>query len=118
MANIDSDGCIFCKIVAGEIPSKKVHEDDEVLAFHDLSPQAPTHLLVIPRKHIRSLDEACDEDQALLGRILLTTQRLARELGVESGYRVVNNCGAAAGQSVFHIHFHLLGGRPMDWPPG
>ena len=118
MANTDTQACIFCKIVAGEIPSNKVHEDDDVFAFHDLSPQAPTHVLVVPRKHISSLDEAGDADQALLGRILLTTKQLARELGVSSGYRVVNNCGAPAGQSVFHIHFHLLGGRPMGWPPG
>jgi histidine triad (HIT) family protein len=110
--------CIFCKIVAGEIPSSKVHEDDDVFAFHDLNPQAPTHVLVVPRKHIASLDEAREADQALLGRILLTTQQLARQLGVSSGYRVVNNCGAPAGQSVFHIHFHLLGGRPLGWPPG
>ncbi len=117
MTHTDPD-CIFCKIVAGEIPSKKVHEDDDVVAFHDLNPQAPTHVLVIPRKHIASLDAADESDEALLGRILLATRRLARELGVESGYRVVTNCGAPAGQSVFHIHFHLLGGRSMGWPPG
>lgn len=110
--------CIFCKIVAGEIPSKQVHADDDVVVFHDLSPQAPVHVLVVPRKHIASLNDASDEDRALLGRILMTIRGLAEELGVAAGYRVVNNCGASAGQSVFHIHFHLLGGRPMGWPPG
>ena len=110
--------CLFCKIAAGEIPAKLVHEDEDVIAFHDIGPQAPVHVLVVPRRHLASLDEAAAEDGELLGRILLTIRRLARELGVESGYRVVNNCGASAGQSVFHIHFHLLGGRPMGWPPG
>jgi len=110
--------CIFCKIVAGEIPSKQVRADDDVVAFHDLSPQAPVHVLVVPRKHISSLDEASDEDRALLGRILLFIRDLARELEIAPGYRIVNNCGASAGQSVFHIHFHLLGGRAMGWPPG
>jgi histidine triad (HIT) family protein len=110
--------CLFCKIAAGEIPSKKVYEDDEFFAFHDISPQAPTHVLVIPRRHIASLDDAGADDQALLGRLLLVCQQLARELGIAGGYRVVNNCGAAAGQSVFHVHFHLFGGRPMGWPPG
>ena len=110
--------CLFCKIAGGEIPSKKVHEDDEFFAFHDISPQAPTHVLVIPKRHIVSLDDAAADDQAMLGRLLLLCQRLARELGIAGGYRVVNNCGAQAGQSVFHVHFHLLGGRPMGWPPG
>jgi len=110
--------CLFCKIAGGEIPSKKVYEDDEFFAFHDISPQAPTHVLVIPRRHIASLEDAAADDEALLGRLLLVCRRLARELGIETGYRVVNNCGAPAGQSVFHVHFHLLGGRPMGWPPG
>jgi len=110
--------CLFCKIAAGEISSKPIYEDDDLIAFHDISPQAPVHVLVVPRRHLASLDDAVDEDGALLGRILLAVRRLARELGVESGYRVVNNCGAPAGQSVFHIHFHLLGGRAMGWPPG
>jgi histidine triad (HIT) family protein len=118
MANGATDQCIFCKIVAGEIPSKKVHEDDDVFAFHDLNPQAPVHVLVVPRKHIASLNDASEEDRALLGRILLSVRELAERLGVASGYRVVNNCGASAGQSVFHVHFHLLGGRAMGWPPG
>jgi histidine triad (HIT) family protein len=110
--------CVFCRIVAGEIPSKKLHEDAEIVAFRDLNPQAPTHVLVVPRKHVASLDRAADGDAALLGRLLLAVQRLARELGIQTGYRVVTNCGAPAGQSVFHLHFHLLGGRPMAWPPG
>jgi len=110
--------CLFCKIAGGEIPSKKVYEDDEFFAFHDIDPQAPTHVLVIPKRHVVSLDEVEEGDEALLGRLLLLCQRLARELGIASGYRVVNNCGAPAGQSVFHVHFHLLGGRPMGWPPG
>ena len=110
--------CVFCRIVAGEIASRRVHEDDEVVAFHDLNPQAPTHVLVVPRRHIASLDGAGEGDAALLGRLLLAVRRVARELGVQAGYRVVNNCGAPAGQSVFHIHFHLLGGRSMHWPPG
>jgi histidine triad (HIT) family protein len=110
--------CLFCQIAGGEIPSKKVYEDDEFFAFHDINAQAPTHVLVIPRRHIASLEDAGADDDALLGRLLLVCQRLARELGIAKGYRVVNNCGPAAGQSVFHVHFHLLGGRPMGWPPG
>ena len=110
--------CIFCKIVAGDIPSDKVHEDEQLLAFRDLNPQAPTHVLVIPKKHISSLDDADDSDREALGQLLVTIPEIAKELGVAGAYRVVNNCGAAAGQSVFHIHFHLIGGRSMGWPPG
>jgi histidine triad (HIT) family protein len=110
--------CIFCKIVAGDIPSDKVHEDEHVVAFRDLNPQAPTHVLVIPKQHISSLDDADDSDREVLGRLLVTLPAIAKELGIAGAYRVVNNCGAAAGQSVFHIHFHLLGGRAMGWPPG
>jgi histidine triad (HIT) family protein len=110
--------CLFCKIVEGEIPSKTVHEDDDLIAFHDISPQAPVHLLIVPRKHIVSLDDADDGDAALMGRILLTVKKIAAEQGISGGYRLVNNCGASAGQSVFHIHFHLLGGRGLGWPPG
>jgi histidine triad (HIT) family protein len=110
--------CLFCKIVAGEIPADKIYEDGDLVAFRDIHPQAPTHVLIVPNRHIASLDEASDDDQALLGKVLLVARQLARELKIESGYRVVNNCGAPAGQSVFHIHFHLLGGRSMGWPPG
>jgi histidine triad (HIT) family protein len=111
--------CLFCKIVAKQIPSKIALEDEDVFAFHDINPGAPTHVLVIPKKHIKSLDEASADDQALLGKLLLACQRVAREAGlVEGGYRVVSNTGPDAGQSVFHIHFHVLGGRAMAWPPG
>ena len=110
--------CLFCKIAAGDIPSKIVHQDDELIAFHDIGPQAPVHILIVPRKHIVSLDDADEADLALMGRILLTSKQIAAEQGIAGGYRVVNNCGASAGQSVFHIHFHLLGGRSLGWPPG
>jgi histidine triad (HIT) family protein len=110
--------CLFCKIVAGEIPTKKIYEDDEILAFHDVNPQAPSHALIVPKRHIASLNDAESAEAELLGRLLLTARKVASQLGIASGYRVVNNCGAAAGQSVFHVHFHVLGGRPMGWPPG
>jgi histidine triad (HIT) family protein len=113
-----SDDCLFCKIVKGEIPSERVHEDERVIAFRDISPQAPVHLLIVPKEHVRSLDEAADAHRELLGHVLLTAKRLAAAEGIAGGYRVVNNCGASAGQSVFHIHFHVLGGRAMGWPPG
>jgi len=114
-----SDGCIFCKIAAGEIPSSKVHEDDEIVAFHDIDPKAPTHILVVPRRHLGSLDDVAEDDAGLLGRMLLVARSLAREQGLAArGYRVVNNCGEHGGQAVQHIHLHLLGGRRMGWPPG
>lgn len=106
--------CIFCKIVEGSIPSRKVYEDDEVLAFHDIQPQAPVHLLVIPKKHITSLAAAADEDAELLGRVMLAARRVAREAGLDdSGYRVVTNIGADGGQVVFHLHIHVLGGAKL-----
>jgi histidine triad (HIT) family protein len=110
--------CLFCKIAAGEIAAQKVHEDEDVVAFRDIRPQAPVHVLVVPRKHVASLDAAADADAGLLGRLLLAVRRVARDLGVADGYRVVTNNGGRAGQSVFHLHFHVLGGRTMDWPPG
>ncbi|WP_044642373.1 histidine triad nucleotide-binding protein [Risungbinella massiliensis] len=111
--------CIFCKIVEGEIPSTKVYEDEHAIAFQDLYPAAPVHILVIPKKHIASLDAATKEDQERLGHLLLTVQRVAREQGLDQkGYRVVNNMGDDGGQTVHHIHFHLLGGRSLTWPPG
>ncbi|MBL8149724.1 MAG: histidine triad nucleotide-binding protein [Blastocatellia bacterium] len=111
--------CIFCSIVEGKIPAKIVYQDTEVIAFHDVSPKAPTHLLVIPREHIDSLNGAKAENETLLGHILHVCSQVAKNLGLaESGYRVVTNTGAGAGQSVFHIHFHLLGGRTLGWPPG
>ncbi|HEX8558499.1 MAG TPA: histidine triad nucleotide-binding protein [Pyrinomonadaceae bacterium] len=114
-----SENCIFCKIVAGEIPAAKVFEDERAVAFRDINPQAPTHALVIPRAHIASLGEAGDADEALLGHLLLVAARVAREAGHgDSGFRTVINSGAEAGQTVFHIHVHVLGGRPLTWPPG
>lgn len=111
--------CIFCKIVAGEIPADIVFQDERVVAFRDINPQAPVHVLVIPREHIESLNDAAQADEAPLGHLLRVAARVANEQGVaESGYRTVINTGAGAGQSVFHIHVHLLGGRPLTWPPG
>ena len=111
--------CIFCRIVNKEIPAKIVYEDDKVLAFHDINPQAPYHILVIPKKHISTLLELTEEDKDLIGHIYLVMNKLARELGVaERGYRVVVNCNEEAGQPVFHVHFHFLAGREMQWPPG
>lgn len=111
--------CIFCKIAAGEIPATLVHEDDEVVAFEDLSPQAPTHVLVIPRRHISTLLETSDDDAGLLGRMQRAAVEVARRRGLDQdGFRLVTNCLEGAGQSVFHIHLHLLGGRRMGWPPG
>jgi histidine triad (HIT) family protein len=111
--------CIFCRIANKEIPAKIVYEDDKVLAFHDINPQAPYHILVIPKKHISTLLELTEEDKDLIGHIYLVMNRLARELGVaERGYRVVVNCNKEAGQTVFHVHFHFLAGREMHWPPG
>ena len=111
--------CIFCKIVRGEIPSRKVYEDDEILAFHDVSPKAPVHFLVIPKRHIANLMELSPSDAALVGRIVFQAQRIATELGcAERGARFVFNCKADGGQTVDHVHLHALGGRAMDWPPG
>ena len=110
--------CLFCKIVEGEIPSTKVYEDDMILAFRDLEPQAPEHVLVIPKKHIASLDDVTEEDQEILGYLMCKIKDIAADLGIENGYRVVNNCGEYGLQTVKHIHFHLLGKRKMTWPPG
>lgn len=113
-----SQDCIFCKIAAGEFGGPPLYQDEQVTAFRDINPQAPTHILIIPNKHIASVDEAATEDQALLGKLLLTAADIARKEGVSTGYRLVINTGSPAGQSVFHIHVHLLGGRNMKWPPG
>ncbi|MDM7923432.1 MAG: histidine triad nucleotide-binding protein [Pyrinomonadaceae bacterium] len=111
--------CLFCKIIAGEIPSGKVYEDDDCYAFNDISPQAPTHVLIVPRKHIDSLDKAAAEDAELLGRLMLAAAEIARDKGfAEDGYRVVVNTNGDGGQTVFHLHVHLLGGRPFVFPPG
>ena len=114
-----TETCIFCRIAAGEIPSNKVFEDEHTVAFHDIEPRAPVHVLIIPRRHIAAVNQIQDGDTGTLGRLFLVARSLARELGVaDSGYRMVVNNGPDAGQSVDHIHMHLLGGRPMQWPPG
>jgi len=111
--------CIFCKIANKELPAKFVYEDEHVLAFDDLHPRAPVHKLIIPRKHIATLNDLTEDDLSVVGHALHAAKKIAKENGIaESGYRVVNNCNAGAGQTVFHIHFHLLGGREMTWPPG
>lgn len=111
--------CIFCKIANGELPATKVYEDELALAFRDLHPQAPTHILIIPRKHIATLNDLEAEDAELMGRIFLVAKQLAVTEGLaEAGYRTVFNCNEAGGQAVYHIHLHLLGGRQMQWPPG
>lgn len=111
--------CLFCKIIGGEIPGDFVHQDDSCVVIRDVNPQAPTHLLVIPREHLESLDDASQKDEGLLGHLLRIGARMANDLGHgESGYRSVINTGAGAGQSVFHLHVHVLGGRPLNWPPG
>ncbi len=113
-----SADCLFCKISAKETPSKIVYEDPDVFAFEDISPQAPTHILICPRKHFESLTEATPQDQAILGKMQLVAAQLARECNLLAGYRTVLNSGSGAGQSVFHLHLHLLGGRQFRWPPG
>lgn len=113
------DECIFCKIASGAIPATVVYKDDSVIAFRDLHPQAPTHVLVIPRRHIATLLDAGDDQALLLGRLQRAAIEVARQEGLaDSGFRLVTNCGAGAGQSVFHVHVHLLGGRRLSWPPG
>ena len=110
--------CVFCKIIAGEIPSKKLYEDDMVYAFYDIEPAAPVHFLVIPKKHIPSAAALTEADGALLGHIFAAIAKLCAELGCEGGWRVVSNVGADAGQSVPHLHFHVMAKRPMGWPAG
>lgn len=111
--------CLFCRIATGDVPAQKVYEDDSILAFHDLQPRAPVHVLIIPRRHLSTLLEASADDAKLLGALQFRAIEIARELGLESsGFRLVTNCLADAGQSVFHIHLHLLGGRKFSWPPG
>jgi histidine triad (HIT) family protein len=110
--------CIFCRIAAGEVPADIVHRDERAVAFRDIRPQAPTHVLVVPRRHWTSLAEVPSGEEALLGHLLALCRDLARRLGLEGGYRVVVNTGADGGQTVGHLHLHLLGGRAMQWPPG
>jgi len=109
--------CLFCRIVAGEIPSRKVADDDRIYAFEDIAPKAPTHVLIVPKKHIATLSAAAAGDAALIGDVAMKAASIARERGLEH-YRLVVNNGERAGQSVFHLHFHLLAGRPFSWPPG
>ena len=110
--------CIFCMIANKEIPSMIAYEDDRILCFHDLEPQAPVHVLIIPKKHLTSLDDVTSEDAELLGYIMTKVKDIAKDLGLENGYRLVNNCGEDGMQTVKHLHFHLLGRRKMTWPPG
>ena len=110
--------CIFCEVVSQNLSADIVEESDHAIAFRDISPQAPTHVLVIPKKHISSLDKASEQDCQLLGELLLMANRVAASQNLDSNYRIVINNGSKAGQSVFHIHLHVLGGRPMHWPPG
>ena len=110
--------CLFCKIIAGEIPSKKVYEDELVYAFYDIDPQAPVHVLLIPKTHIASAAEITADNSAVVAHIFEVAAKLAKKLGLSDGFRLVTNCGDSAGQSVKHLHFHLLGGRDFTWPPG
>ena len=111
------DDCLFCRMIRGEIPTKKVYEDEQTFAFEDINPQAPTHVLVVPKKHIRGLKEAAPEEAEIVGHCHLVAARIARERSIEDGYRTVVNVGPRAGQSVFHLHVHLIG-RNLHWPPG
>ena len=113
-----SADCLFCKIATGEIPAEKVYEDEALLAFRDIRPAAPTHILVIPKEHIATFNDLTPERDALVGRLLRTAGEIARREGLADGYRLVGNCLRAAGQEVMHIHVHLLGGRSLRWPPG
>jgi len=116
---LPSSDCLFCRISRGEIPADLVRSDPEVVAFRDLHPQAPVHVLIIPRKHIPSVNDLAEGDSDLMGQLFLAARELAREMGIsEGGYRMVVNAGPDAGQTVFHLHLHLLGGRGMGWPPG
>ena len=111
--------CLFCRIIAGEIPSARVYEDDQLVAFNDINPQAPMHVLVVPKQHVATLNELEGDHDAVVGSMIRRAAAIAKERGFdESGYRTVFNCNAAAGQTVFHIHLHVLGGRTMTWPPG
>lgn len=111
--------CLFCKIVQGDIPADIVYQNEDVIAFNDIEPQAPTHILIIPRKHINTLNDLTPQDQAVAGKLLLTAKKIAADLGIaDDGFRVVMNCNEDGGQSVYHIHMHLLAGRKLTWPPG
>jgi histidine triad (HIT) family protein len=114
-----STSCIFCRIASGEVPARRVHEDDEIVAFEDANPQAPTHALVVPRTHIPTVNDLGPKHEGLIGRMILVAKGVAAKKGLaDRGYRLVWNCLEEAGQSVFHLHLHVLGGRSMKWPPG
>lgn len=114
-----NNDCIFCKIASGAIPTSALFEDDELIAFRDIRPQAPHHILIIPKRHIETIQDLTDSDQALVGKMILVANRISQEMVIaESGYRLVFNCRNDGGQEVYHIHIHLLGGRKMGWPPG
>lgn len=110
--------CVFCRIAQGEAEARIVYQDEDVTAFHDRNPQAPTHILIIPNRHITNVDHVKPEDAALMGKLFVIARQIAKDQSLEAGYRLVVNTGRQAGQSVFHLHMHLLGGRPMSWPPG
>lgn len=110
--------CLFCKIINGEIPSNKVYEDDTVFAFRDIAPQAPTHILIIPKQHIKSATEIDESNSAVISHIFEVAAKIAKQEGLDDGFRIVNNCGDIAGQTVKHLHFHLMGGREFTWPAG
>ncbi len=115
---IETKGCIFCRIMEGKSPASIVYEDNEITAFEDINPQAPIHIVLVPKKHIPGVRDLSQNDAHLIGKIYLAAQRIAQEKEIENGFRIVVNTGEDAGQSVFHLHFHLLGGRRMKWPPG
>ena len=116
---MDSSDCLFCKILDGDIPADIIFSSDDVIAFRDISPQAPTHALIIPRKHVATINDLEEGDEALVGNLFLAAKKIAAEEGIaDAGYRVAMNCNEAAGQTVFHLHLHLLGGRKLGWPPG
>lgn len=110
--------CLFCKIINGEIPSNKVYEDDTVFAFRDIAPQAPTHILIMPKEHIKSAAEIDESNSAVVAHIFEVAAKIAKQEGLDDGFRIVNNCGDIAGQTVKHLHFHLMGGREFGWPAG
>lgn len=110
--------CIFCKIISGEIPSTKVYEDDKVVAFNDLEPQAPVHVLIVPKEHIASAAEISGENSAVIAAVFEAAAKIAKQMDLKDGFRIVNNCGEKAGQSVMHIHFHMMAGREFAWPAG
>jgi len=111
--------CLFCDIISRKIPGEIVYEDEQVLAFHDIHPQAPVHILIIPKEHVATLNDLTSDTASMMGSLFLTAKTLAKQFDIaDAGYRVVSNCNPGAGQTVFHIHLHLLGGRPLHWPPG